>query len=707
MSAATEDWEDEDGDGEEIDEEEFEEEYEDEEENEEVDEEYEDEGEEREVFEEEYEDDMEMEPTNNTLSGSQFGLSNMSFGQSGGRNAAVPQKRIYSNPGNAKRAKIDEQWAASSPITAKTKPIPPRKPSQFPAIARDMASRTRAAAVTETGDVVLPTDEYVGELLDKLQTPGVGDTEAAALFSQAVTALTDLWTMASINERQRAGEYRPHSRFGPGENATGIEQATTVASLLLQLHHPPSKYDSRGYLGGPTPSNNRSFIPSGSGTKTSVPTPKVLITWLNENHLGSAQEVDALKQMSPNATASPDFWGIVQAGVLRGRFGDMASLLRSADFNYARSALQDGIPQAGYRGAQLQSIQKVVNKAIQMLELSPLNQEDDWDIAGFEWAAYRKRVRSAQLELQDFAEGEEEPQVPSGPRFEASNFGVSGNFSAGQNGISFTQSLRMAESRVPWSIYQGIKIIYGTILGETKAITSVAQDWFEATIGLTAWWDGENDNQSLGASFSANEHLQEMYLRRLSYSFGIVADSENARYRPDPFDRLHIGVVCVFEGDVKGALRLLETWSLCVATAVAEIAHESGWLESGPESLPGFSENDLMVLSYGQDSGSAVDNLTKDDILDSYAYGLGNRDKFQHNGLTRKGWQMALEMLSRIEDSRRTKERVSELLDVIPVDTLEQVEQVIIMCGDLGFEDEGRKIAAVSYLFSCFLCHQN
>ncbi|KAH8692374.1 hypothetical protein BGW36DRAFT_327089 [Talaromyces proteolyticus] len=707
MSAASEDWVDE-GEGEEEEEEEEEVEEDEASGEGEDDEEYVDEGDEEgdEVEYEDdeeanFEDDMEMEPTNNKMDASLFGGFNSTFSPLRGQNPAPAPKRIYSNPGNAKRAKIDEQWATSSPASAKAKLIPRKRPSQFPIIARDLAARTKIAAVTEPGEVVLPTDECIGELLDKLQGPEVGGGEAAAMFSEAATTLTDIWTKACKKESEHTGQHQPSGTFGPGEDASGIEKATVVASLLLHLHHPPRKDRTGGYLRtSGIPTNSRSLVVSGSSANKEVPIPKVLVDWLNENHSGSAQEVEALQQTSPNPTASRDFWDIIQAGVLRGRFGDMAHLLREADFNYARSALQDGLSQPGYRGAQLQSIQKVVNKAIQMLESSPLVQENDWDVTGFDWTAYRKRVRSALAELQDYAEGEDPVQPSTGPRFEASNFGMSTNFGASQSGISFTQSLRMAESRVPWSIYQGIKGIYGIIIGESSAIISVSQDWIEATIGLTAWWSGEEDDQSTGLtnmrmSSTVDRSLQETYLRRLNSSFSTVNGDEGA-FSPNPLERLDVGVACAFEGNVRGALGILETWSLCLAASVAEIAHEAEWLESnfGGDSLPGLlNENDLMVLSYGQDSGNA-EQLEKDDILDDYAHGLSGRDKFQYNGVSRKGWQMALEVLSRMEDTKWSKDRVAELLDQIPVNTIDQVEQMIVMCGDLGFEEQGRKIAA-------------
>lgn len=706
-TTASEDWEDE----EDVDDDEEEEDAEGEDENEYSDEgegDYEDEEveEEEREDEEEYEEDedgngerdMEMDATSD-FAAMQTGFSNSIF-KGFGQTAAPAQKKIYSNPNNAKRAKLDEKWATSSPQAVKNTIGPRKTPSQFPAIARNLAS-TKASAVTESGEVILETDYYIGALLDKLQECEPDDSEALALLSEAAAALTDFWGAASEKKREQSGQYRPHDDFGPGEKASGLENATVVASLLLQLHHPRVKGSDRRDYKSATNGQNMALVVS--TPKTFTPIPKILVDWLNTNHLGSLHEMESLQQTSPNSTASPHFWDIIQAGILRGQFSEVVAILRSADFNYARSALEDGFSQPGYRGMQLQAVQKAVNKAIQMLEAAPINQDNDWDVIGSEWASYRKRIQSAQLELQEVAEGDNALQQGGGSRFEASQFGVSTqSFAPSQSGFSFTQTSRMAESRIPWSIYQGISNIYGVILGKSSVIMSVAQDWIEATIGLTAWWDG-HEIGNVGM-FGNREQVtdadrQDAYLRRLNDCFGEVTDGTEMKSRPNPLVKLDVAVACLFEGNVVGTIRLLQTWSLCIAAAVAEIAHEGGWLEMSTANMPGFlNQDDLMVLSYGQNDSAALDQISKDEVLEAYADKLGDRDQFEYNGNSRKGWELALEVFSRMEDNKRTRERVSQLLNKIPVDTIQQVDRVITLCVDLGFEDEGRKLAEVSVL---------
>lgn len=706
------------------------EDYEDEEEEqesegeEEGEEEEEEDAEEEDAEEEDADGDMDVETTNNT-SAPRFGFFDSPLRNSPARSTSTGKKKlIYSNPNNAKRAKLDERWATSSPSAVKFKLGPRKKPSPMPSIVRDIASRSSVAAVTEPSDMIVETEEQIGELYDKAREAEYREIDLAATLSEVSTALTQVWNSCAERERQESRPFRAAGGIGPGESATGIEKASFLASLLLPLHQRPLVNVGAGnQKSSAIRAASRSLVLSGSNAKTYVPIPKVLIDWLNENHGPQTDEVQALRAVGPNPTASPNFWNTVQAAILRGRFAETAELLRSADFNYARSALEDGLAQPGYRGAQLQNIQKSVNKAIQLLESSPLVQHDDWDVTGVEWAAYRKRVNSALQELEEFAEGQDPPQpaVGGGPRFQAVNFGMSQGPSLAQNGFSFTQSSRMAESRVPWSIYQNLKGLYGIILGQPPAIMAQAQDWVEATIGLTAWWDGEDDSDpfaqstnGFGASTTSNKssktkspsarpgdaNLQDAYIRRLDYSFGAVTEdtSGKAGYQPNSLNTLEVGLASVFEGNVEGVLQLLQTWSLCIASAVAEVASFGGWWETsgGSKPLSGFlSENDLMVLSYGQDGNTALGRLRKDDTLTAYANGLFRRPTLGNDSVVREGWEIALEVLSRLDDADTMRKTVSELLDKLPLENIDRVDKVVLLCTDLGLENEGRKISEV------------
>ncbi|KAF7714728.1 Uncharacterized protein PECH_007735 [Penicillium ucsense] len=626
------------------------------------------------------------------------------------------RKPIYSNPTEAKRPKLNEAWANRSPLRKTT--LSPKKASAMPSIIQNMASRIRLASVDEPGDMIFGTEETLYRLYDVVNNEEMRHVDVDASLAHTVNRLVSSWDSCA----DRSGIARPYgftTSIGPGEQAPPLVKASFLASLLLEIHHP-----SRG--SAPIASNSNPLAhmaPNGmvkaiQRASVATPLPQILLDWLNANHASHAKDLQALRHVEPNSTASSNFWDIVNAAVLRGRFVEAADILRSADFNYARSALEDGLPQPGYRGIQLQNIQRCVNRALDILDSCPGFRDDDWDLTGNDWIDYRKNVLSAVHDLEEFAEGDERDQaeLPSqNHRFQAINFGMGGFGQApsqAQNGISFTQSARMAESRVPWTIYQSLRLLYRIILGDAAAIKNTAQDWVEATICLTAWWDGEDDEGTFRASTSSadfqrsrgarshmrgvDRNLRDAYLRRLDLAFSSATNenSDDANFRVNTMNSLEVGLASVFEGNVQGVLRLLETWSLCITSAITEVAHIGGWLQDGgSQKVSGLNENDLMVLSYGQGNASSSLGLTRDEALRDYALGLYERGFVENESLKRDGWELALEVLSRMHDAVMMKKAVSEIVEKLPLDNLEQLDKLVILCSDLGLEEQGRKIA--------------
>ncbi|KAJ5273858.1 hypothetical protein N7478_008983 [Penicillium angulare] len=624
-----------------------------------------------------------------------------------------PRKSIYSNPTDAKRPRLDEQWASQSPIR-KTK-LSPKKASAMPSILHNLASRTRVLPpVNEPADMVINTEDTLGRMWDELRETNYRHLDLDALLAYIANKLAATWDICA----DRSGIIRPYgvgSKIGPGEQAPHLVKASFLASLLLQIHHP-----SRASAPIATKSNplaRPSMVKAVQRASVATPLPQILLDWLNGNHASQTNDLQALQYVEPNPTSSSNFWDIINATVLRGRFAEAAEILRSADFNYARSALEDGLPQPGYRGIQLQNIQRCVNKAWQILDSCPGFQDDDWDITGSDWTEYRQRVLSAVNDLEAFAEGDEKDQadIPvQENKFQAVNFGFPhmGN----QNPTSFAQSARMAESRVPWSIYQNLRSLYRIILGDTATIKAYSQDWVEATIGLTVWWDGEDDDGvpglDLRASTSSNDfqrsrgsrnqaravdrNMRDAYLRRLDLAFSSATSepSDDTGFRVNTLNSLEVGLASVFEGNVQGVLELLQSWSLCVAAAVSEVASLGGWFEAGGnKKMPGLSEHDLMVLSYGQDNRPPAESLNKDEILRSYAFGLNDRGSIENETGTREGWEMALEVLSRLDDQELMKKAVADIVDHLPLDDISQQDKLVVLCSDLGLEEEGRRIS--------------
>ncbi|KAL3465164.1 Nup85 nucleoporin-domain-containing protein [Aspergillus heterothallicus] len=634
---------------------------------------------------EEEEEDEVQEQTGRTA-GSGVNFFNTHISNTGPQSSIPPQRKsIYMNPGDTKRPKLDERWTSQSPLR-KAK-LSSKKDSPIPAIVRNFASRGRATTTEEPSDFILRTEDEISRMYEEVkQAEQYGQAEFENALSGVCSRLSTVWETSNSNDPSRTG-----TGIGPGDNAPNFAKATFLGSLLLQLHHPPfaatrpTGFPNFGF-GGP-----RALLLAG-GSDTPIATPKVLLDWLETHHATSA-ELRALAQVGPDPTASPNFWEILNGAVLRGKFSEVAKILRSADFNYARSALEDGLSQSGYRGVQLQNIQRCINKVLPVLESCPSVQHDDWDVRGAEWALYRKRVLSAVSDLEEFAEGDEQPvpqPAPKGNAFQAVNFGLG---PSPFQGTSFTDSARMAESKVPWAIYQNLRTIYRIILGDPSAILNLAQNWVEATIGLTVWWDGEDDEDSfLHRAPNASENP---YLRRLNLAFSSATNGEASErsFRINSLSGLEAGLASVFEGNVEGVLELLQTWSLCVASAVAEISAVGGWLETGGVKPPsGLSENDLMVLSYGQENVKSR-RMSKDDVLTAYALALFERRSIDNEIGTREGWELALEVLSRLDDREKGQKSVSDLLDKLPLDTAEQMDKVVLLCTELGLDKEGRRVS--------------
>lgn len=599
---------------------------------------------------------------------------------------------------------MDETWVqASSPEGADK---PKKKNPPFSVIARDLAEREKVAEINEPSTLILGMEDIVCRMYDQARESGFDRDELSVNLCEVSSQLLDLWKAYS-QKFTPAQNLSVTGGFGPGESAPSAVKAIFISSLLIALHHPPLVQQS--------PSNATSF--SGSRApfralvqqdqpKSESPVPKVLFEWINLYHSSQIGRVGTLRATQPNPTSSATFWDVILGEVLRANFSEAAQLLEVADFNYARSALEDGYEQPGYNGAQLQNIQRCINKASQLLRSSPGAERDDWDVKGLEWAMYRKRIFSAITELEDLAGGGEPVSTQEQEPFEATHFGLSNMRS---NDLSFSRSSRMADSKVPWTIYQNLKAMYSIIGGDVSAILSHSLDWVEATVGLVAWWDGEDDNditlnQSNRRTSGKRPHSQapravdsnpvEAYLRRLDYTFGCVTDTlGNDGFRVNSMNHVEVGLASVFEGNVDGTLRLLRTWSLPVSSVVAEVASLGGWLETaaGAEPLPGFNENDLMVLNYGQRNK----RLRKDDLLLGYASAVFNQSRLGGPSEDRGGWEISLELLSRLDDQEAMKTQINEHLDRVDLDSSDKMDKMVLLCTELGFRDQARKVSEV------------
>ncbi|EZF75243.1 hypothetical protein H105_03148 [Trichophyton soudanense CBS 452.61] len=606
---------------------------------------------------------------------------------------------IYSNPAGAKRAKLDETWIQST-SPENEQPQKQKKVSNFPSIIKDLTARASLASVDEPSELLLSMEDAICRMYDQVRDRNSDDDIVDSSLSAVSDELSCLWQRYSPAPMEEKDGVPLSGGIGPGDSSPSIMKAIFLSSLLLQLHHPPLLEPSN-QVSKSSRSMFRDLVIRDEPLPK-VPIPKVLFQWLWRYHDLETIHLDMLQDIQPNPTASPIFWKFILKSVLRAEFGNVITLLSEADFSYARTAMEDGYEQPGYHGSQLQIIQQCVNKALQLLKTCPAVQRDDWDVKGVEWAMFRKHVNAAILDLEDMAEnGQSQISDDSDGPFVASHFGIS--FQR-PDSMSFSHSARMAESRIPWSIYLNIKAMYSILCGETENILKQSEDWVEATIALTAWWDGDDDSDiSVGgkkkgpvkrrsqAPRAVDSNTEESYLRRLDYAYSSVTDTlGSAGFQINSMNPCEVGLASVCEGNVESVLRLLQTWSLAVSAATAEIASFGGWLaaSTGSEPMREFNESDLMVLSYGQPEKP----LQKDDILINYADGVFSRDRLGDRG-AREGWELSLEVLSRLDDQKLMRTKVRELMDRVSLDTADKMDKAVVLCAEVGFSDEGRRVS--------------
>lgn len=617
----------------------------------------------------------------------------------------------YGTPRGTKRSRLGGNTPRGS-FQFEKKPRAAREASVVPVLARNLSSQLGVAKLNDPINLIMETEDLVSQIYALKAVEEGPDRALEIALPDISEKLSILWkeygdkTVVDSPKREKftAG-------IGPDEKSPLFQNAIFLATLLLQLHHPRPARGKQAFAISqailPSPFSESLQPPYMPQNPTAMPS--VLIDWLNDHH--SPYRIATLKLMThqPNPTANCNYWDILYSAALRGQIYDVVSLLDKADFKYASTGRGDGQDQEGYRGIQLGNIERVISRARQLLEICPALQDGDWDVTGPEWQIFRKRVDQALEDLATLAEGRDRDSDLAESKFEASNFGIKGRVS------TLSRSTRRAESRVPWTIYQNLKALYGILLGGTTEIVSLAQDWIEATIGLTIWWDGNGDNddfavgnlattrKSLRRSQSRSSRLVDLnktaaYLRRLNSAFDRVTDtSEEEMFEISPVNPVEVGLASLFEGNMEDVIGLLHGWSLPIASAIVEIASLGGWYESplGGANIGGFDESDLLVLSYGQQDRPN----TRDSILVDYVEALCGKGVLQntHTKETKEGWEMAIGILSRMGDTNIVQSKVSELLRRIPLDSDKRVDKILDICRLFGMKKEGRNIAEVRY----------
>lgn len=623
------------------------------------------------------------------------------FGKSTARSSPLKQPTVQDVHDEEDGDAMDEDhdMDMNSFVMSNDQPIQSVEGFNIHAVAKAVAKQV--PSLIESDDVIIGSENIVEGLdLFMRDTRRSGEEIDAALAAAVDQALT-VWSSDRPERTERA-------RIGPGEGSPLLIKAWFVSSLLLPLHHPPPHKQQHPH----------SIFRTVNTPNRPKPIPEVLVDWLHEHHNPYPEEFKETLEFRPNTCGSDRFWDVVLARTTRGSLRDALQLLKEADFRQAATALEEGAEEPGYRGKQLGNVQRVVNRAIAVVEACPALQSEDWNVASSDWSIFRKRIRQALQDLAAFAEGPSHGQSQEDGVFEAENFGLS---SVEDNGFSLSKTTHAAESRVPWSIYQALQELYGIMLGNGREITAASADWVEAAVGQTIWWDGEREDEG-NLSFSASHNNRQSlirtqgnrpvdlmprtsYLQKLSMSLRqVLAEHEDVELQVNTTSSVEVGLACVFDNDIDGLLSILRGWSSTVATTVVEIADRGNWLSMSPAPsqnlMDQFSQSDLMILNYSQNK-PAKNNNSHDDVLSSYVDLLYDHPILSSAKYSaeHEGWELAIKVAGRLSNQITANNLITRCFDDLSFDLTteaansDRINKVMSLCQQLS-------LTTVSYRMS-------
>lgn len=602
----------------------------------------------------------------------------------------------YDSPRGMKRSRYGDALVSSF-RSSRAAHVDSRQ-STVASIAKGLVKQS-APALDEPDDLVLQSERLLAALSASVRATPNADVDFLAV--RAAQQLTDVW-------RKHVTTQSVPGNIGPKRQKSPLDKANYLASLLLRLHHPfTSQHNpkSNANIFG----RSSRFMHLALQKDVVTPVPKSLLDWLNTYHNPFPDDLPEVLRHRPSPVAHERYWDMVYATTLRGDLATAISLLDNADFTKADTAVDDGYDEPGYNPRQADAARYVASRAANLLRSCPAYADDNWDVKDAEWAIFRNRVRREISDLEDYAESESRDRDTN---LDDPNVFRSSTAGPGRNGLSFSTASRRAESKVPWSVYQNLKVLYGQLQGSKTEITVSTQDWLEASIYMTAWWDGEDD-AALPANLAASRHSLRQsqhirpvdvsptsaYRRQLTYAFASVTDDpEDTVFAVNTMDPIHVGLACIFEEDVEGAVGIIKGWSVPLAAALVEIAGLGGWLPQaglGQNLMDGFDEDDLMVLSHGQDQTSG--GLRRDDVLASYAESLAGIDEFTSSDAKtqKEGWDLACRVIARMDSLDTAQRKIKQILDRMQLDSTERVDKVLAVCHDIGLQDQVRAIAEV------------
>lgn len=557
----------------------------------------------------------------------------------------------------------------------------------------DVLQRTRAPGPVDVVSFARGFESARGQL--KLGGSDVfilGTERILENLSTEITDSTDEEQISTVTARELLHLWNKHyplpsddilsEEVGPSTGQPAAISASMLAHLLLPLYHPAA-----GEIVVAAKSRHEQvLIPHGISRQA---LPKILVNWLAAYHEPGSDIIDIVKESKGCYAEVPEFWDGILSSLVRGQIQRAISFLKGANYRN----MSDQV----YTNPQLDYIEDAFAIIVDLLEKNPAIQSDDWNIIGPSWALFRRHVTKVQEELRDMLEGEDRE--------------------SDQEGLSFglSRTSRAAESRLPQDIYDGLNDMCELLRGDPYAVKNVAYDWTEATLCLTIWWDGEENeylNQSTrrpstqlpnarlgkrpGQSRQADLTPTLAYRQQLTDSFRMILEEEDLANQIQWDNPMHLALACIFENEIDATLELLKLMNITIASAIADVGTLAGWIcTNGSNAL---DEQDLMVLNYAESPSKAS---TKDDLLLTYAKLLASRkvieDKTQQ--LKEEGWYIALGVLSRIDDSKLSSDQATILVGKIELKSNGQVDNILDSCAQLGFSSQVASIAVVRTIY--------
>ncbi|CAK3764789.1 Hypothetical predicted protein [Lecanosticta acicola] len=552
----------------------------------------------------------------------------------------------------------------------------PRANSDMAGIARGMLSKTKAPKLHESDEIISQNERLLAEIDAKVQQ---NPRQTDHILTESVAQLTKLWVKECDSTTAPGG-------VGPSSN-DAFANANYIASLLLQLHHPhthkPGKAQPRASALGGRPTH-------------AVTLPRALLDWLETYHNPFPDDFDDISSFDPAPSHSETYWDCVFASVLRGKVPRAIDLLQNAGWEHAYTSLQDYGDEklTGYRGDHVATAREAAQAAVKALGTCPGTTINNWDVKGLEWRMFRDRIQGASDALDAYSGNEGSHLTQSRNMFESKPKDASKS--------------AKANSKVPWSVYENLKLLYGLLLGSVDDILLVTQDWLEGSLYLTIWWDGFDDEpapESLNRS-SMRYSIQkpravdvnplQAYRNRLADAFNMVtSDIEDPAFAVNTMELLQTCLANVLEDNARIVVEVLRSWSLSIAVCVVEIAALGQWLSlTRPRSRDGlldqgFSREDLLVLSAGPTNPAEADAVDRDDMLSTYAELLAKKPTIDG----KEGWEFAVAVLNRLDQASDGQRQISELLDTIDLEDEARVDKVLSVCDAFFLTEQRRSIA--------------